>query len=108
MDLRFLLSGTTLEKKEVKIVKKGSKAIGNFEVYPNYVLGFEFKQDADGFGRIISGIGHFYCDKQMAQDFSGPFLTRVSLLSCLEILHFECLVPQTRNKRRSSTIEFLE
>ena len=53
-----MLSGSTLEKKEVKIVKKGSKAIGNFEVYPNYVLGFEFKQDADGFGRVISGTGH--------------------------------------------------
>ena len=62
MDLRFLLSGSTLEKKEVKIVKKGSKAIGNFDVYPNYVLGFEFKQDADGFGRVISGTGHFYWD----------------------------------------------
>jgi len=63
MDLRFLLSGSTLEKKEVKIVKKGSKAIGNFEVYPNYVLGFEFKQDADGFGRIISVYSHAmkYC-----------------------------------------------
>ena len=62
MDLRFLLSGSTLGKKEVKIVKKGSKAIGNFDVYPNYVLGFEFKQDADGFGRVISGTGHYYWD----------------------------------------------
>ena len=51
-----------MEKKEVKIVRKGSKAIGNFDVYPNYVLGFEFKQDADGFGRVISGTGHYYWD----------------------------------------------
>ena len=84
MDLRFLLSGSTLEKKEVKIVKKGSKAIGNFDVYPNYVLGFEFKQDADGFGRVISGTGHYYGTGH----YLVSILTGISLLSCLEILHF--------------------
>ena len=108
MDLRFLLSGSTLEKREVKIVKKGSKAIGNFEVYPNYVLGFEFKQDADGFGRVISGTGHCYWDEEMAQNCLGSYLTRLSLLSCHEILHFQSLVQEARNERWPSRVEFLE
>ena len=56
MDLRYLISGSTLVKEEVKI-SDCPKAMGNFRVYPNYVLSFEFTRDGDEFGRIIAGIG---------------------------------------------------
>ena len=46
-------------KEEVKIpVSDCRNAMGNFKVYPKYVLSFEFTRDADEIGRIIAGLGH--------------------------------------------------
>ena len=67
IDLRFLTGGVALVKEEMKI-SECPKAMGNFKVYPKYVLSFEFTRDADEIGRIIAGLGH---NRTLRDDFKS-------------------------------------